>query len=191
MTTESSLSGPRWYAVQTLSNQEAKVKKYLDKFVEIEDMGDCIFEVLMPTEVVTEFKNGKKTQKTRKFYPGYVFLHMNLFDEDGKILQKPWYFVRSTQGVIGFVGGERPVPLKKDEIERILGQVKEAEGRETPKVQFEVGEDVKITDGPFLNLTGRIDEIDPERGRLKVSVSIFGRFTPVELEYWQVEVAEE
>ena len=189
MTTESSLSGPRWYAVQTLSNQEAKVKKYLDKFVEIEDMGDCIFEVLMPTEVVTEFKNGKKTQKTRKFYPGYVFLHMHLFDEDGKILQKPWYFVRSTQGVIGFVGGERPVPLKKDEIDRILGQVKEAEGRETPKVQFEVGEDVKITDGPFLNLTGRIDEIDPERGRLKVSVSIFGRPTPVELEFNQVEKA--
>lgn len=191
MSTESTLSGPRWYAIQTLSNQEAKVKKYLDKFVEIEDMGDSIFEVLMPTEVVTEFKNGKKTQKTRKFYPGYVFLHMTLFDEDGKILQKPWYFVRSTQGVIGFVGGERPVPLKKDEIERILGQVKEAEGRETPKVQFEVGQDVKITDGPFLNLTGRIDEIDPERGRLKVSVSIFGRFTPVELEYWQVEAAEE
>jgi transcriptional antiterminator NusG len=191
MTTGSSLSGPRWYAVQTLSNQEAKVKKYLDKFVEIEDMGDCIFEVLMPTEIVTEFKNGKKIQKTRKFYPGYVFVHMNLFDEDGQILQKPWYFVRSTQGIIGFVGGERPVPLKKDEIERILGQVKDAEGRETPKVQFEVGEDVKITDGPFLNLTGRIDEIDPERGRLKVSVSIFGRFTPVELEYWQVELVQE
>ena len=191
MTNSGALSGPRWYAVQTLSNQEAKVKKYLDKFIEIESMEDSIYEVLMPTENVTEVKNGKKIQKTRKFYPGYVFIHMSLFDEDGQVLQKPWYFVRSTQGIIGFVGGERPVPLKKEEIDRILTQVKEAEGREVPKIQYEVGEEVKITDGPFLNLTGRIDEIDPERGRLKVSVSIFGRFTPVELEYWQVDHMED
>ena len=145
----------------------------------------------MPTENVSEVKNGKKINKTRKLYPGYVFIHMRLYDEDGKILQKPWYFVRGVQGVIGFIGGERPSPLKQDEIDRILQQVSEAEGKEVPKVQFNVGEDVKITDGPFLNLNGRIDEIDPERGKLKVSVSIFGRFTPVELEYWQVERAGE
>jgi len=170
---------------------EGKVKKYLDKFISVEEMEDYVEEVLMPTETVTEVKNGKKINKTRKLYPGYVFINMRLYDEDGKILQKPWYFVRGVQGIIGFIGGERPSPLKQDEIDRILRQVSEAEGKEVPKVQFGVGEEVKITDGPFLNLNGRIDEIDPERGKLKVSVSIFGRFTPVELEYWQVERAEE
>ena len=189
--TSQSISSYRWYALQTLSNMEGKVKKYFDKFISIEDMDEFIQEVLMPTENVSEVKNGKKINKTRKLYPGYVFIHMRLYDEDGKILQKPWYFVRGVQGVIGFIGGERPSPLKQDEIDRILQQVSEAEGKEVPKVQFNVGEDVKITDGPFLNLNGRIDEIDPERGKLKVSVSIFGRFTPVELEYWQVERAGE
>lgn len=191
MASTSQLSGPQWYAVQCLSNQEAKAKKYLDKFIEIEEMGDFVFEVVMPEETVTEVKSGKKTQKKRKFYPGYLFVHMRLFDDDGKLLQKPWYFVREAQGVINFVGGDQPVPLKPSEIDRILNQVKEAEGKEVPKVQYEEGEEVKITDGPFMNLIGRIDEIDPERGKLKVSVSIFGRFTPVELEYWQVERAED
>jgi len=102
-------------------------------------------------------------------------------------MNKPWYFVRETAGVINFVGADRPTPLKKSEIDTILSQIEAASGKEVPKVQFELGEEVKITDGPFLNLNGRIDEIDPEKGKLKVSVSIFGRFTPVELEYWQVE----
>lgn len=181
----------RWYALQTLSNMEGKVKRYLDKFISIEEMEEYVLEVLMPTENVTEVKNGKKMNKVRKLYPGYVFIHMRLYDDEGKILQKPWYFVRGVQGIIGFIGGERPSPLKQDEVDRILAVVSEAEGKEVPKIQYEVGEEVKITDGPFLNLTGRIDEIDPERGKLKVSVSIFGRFTPVELEYWQVERAEE
>lgn len=181
----------QWYAVQTLSNMEGKVKRYLDKFIEIEEMEDTIKEVLMPTETVTEVKNGRKITKERKLYPGYVFLHMRLYDENNKILQKPWYFVRGVQGVIGFIGGDHPTPLKPDEINRILEQVSAAQGKEVPKIQYEVGEEVKITDGPFLNLTGRIDEIDIERGRLKVSVSIFGRFTPVELEFWQVQRAEE
>ncbi|MEO0797103.1 MAG: transcription termination/antitermination protein NusG [Verrucomicrobiota bacterium] len=185
------LSEIQWYAVQTLSNQEAKVKRYLDKFIEVEEMGDYIKEVLMPTETVTEVKSGKKYTKQRKLYPGYVFIHMRMYDDNSKVLQKPWYFVRGVQGIIGFIGGDNPVPLKQDEINRILDQVKQAEGQEKPKVEYEVGEEVKITDGPFLNLTGRIDEIDPERGKLKVSVSIFGRFTPVELEYWQIERAEE
>ncbi|MAM92078.1 MAG: transcription termination/antitermination protein NusG [Opitutaceae bacterium] len=176
-----------WYVVQTLSNQEGKVKRYLDKFVVEEEMEDFVFEVLVPTENVVEVKNGKKTQITRKFYPGYVFVRMRLYDGDGKLMNKPWYFVRETAGVINFVGGDRPAALKKSEIDTILSQVEAASGKETPKIQYEVGEEVKITDGPFLNLTGRIDEIDPEKGKLKVSVSIFGRFTPVELEYWQVE----
>jgi len=191
MPSPAQLTELQWYAVQTLSNQEAKVKRYLDKFIEVEEMGDVIKEVLMPTETVTEVKSGKKYTKQRKLYPGYVFIHMRMYDENGKVLQKPWYFVRGVQGIIGFIGGDNPTPLKESEINRILDQVKEAEGTEKPKVEYEVGEDVKITDGPFLNLTGRIDEIDPERGKLKVSVSIFGRFTPVELEYWQIERAEE
>ena len=120
MSNPSSISGPRWYAVQTLSNQEQKAKKYLDKFIAVEEMEDYVFEALMPTEQVTEVKAGKKTVKTRKFYPGYIFVNMRLYDDDGTLLQKPWYFVREAQGVINFVGGERPSPLKKSEIDRII-----------------------------------------------------------------------
>lgn len=191
MSTSSSLSGPNWFAVQTLSNQEAKAKQYLDKFIAVEEMEDYVFEVLMPTETVTEVKSGKKKTITRKFYPGYIFVKMRLYDDDSKLLQKPWYFVREAQGVIRFVGGDYPQPLKKSEIERIINQVEESEGKEKPKVQYELGEMVKVMDGPFMNLTGKIEEIDPEKGKLKVSVSIFGRFTPVELEYWQVQRTEE
>jgi transcription termination/antitermination protein NusG len=180
-------SNMKWYVVQTLSGKESNVKAYLDKFKKIEDLEEYIGEVLVPTEVVSEVKQGKKTQRTRKFYPCYVFVQMRLFDESGKLYNKPWYFVRETNGVIGMVGGDHPTPLRKSEIDHILGQMEQAAGKEVPKVQYEIGEEVKINDGPFMNLTGRIDEIDPDRGKLKVSVSIFGRFTPVELEYWQVE----
>jgi transcriptional antiterminator NusG len=176
-----------WYVVQTLSNKEGGVKRYLDKYRVSEEMEDYLFDVLMPTEVVSEVKGGKKTQKTRKLYPGYVFVHMRLYDEEGKVLQKPWYYVNGADGVIGFVGGKNPAALKDEEIARILQHVEEAEGKEVPKVQYEVGEEVKITDGPFLNLSGAIEEIDPAAGKLRVSVSIFGRFTPVTLEYWQVQ----
>lgn len=185
------VSGPAWYAVQTLSNQEAKAKAYLDKFIKVEEMGDCVYDVLMPTEVVSEIKNGKKSQRVRRFYPGYIFVHMRLYEDDGKLNQKAWYFVKDAQGVINFVGGENPVPLKTEEMDRILRQVKEAEGKEKPKIEFGLGEEVKIVDGPFIDLTGKIDEMNPEQGKLKVSVSIFGRFTPVELEYWQVQKRED
>lgn len=190
MSETSAKSKGAWYVVQTLSGQESKVKKYLDKFIVEEEMEDYVFEVLVPTETVVEVKNGKKTQIVRKLYPGYAFVHMRLYDDDGKLLNKPWYFVRDTNGVIKFAGeenGQRPTALKKKEIDTILSAVEAASGKEVPKIQFEVGEEVKINDGPFLSLNGRIDEIDPEKGKLKVSVSIFGRFTPVELEYWQVE----
>jgi transcriptional antiterminator NusG len=180
MSNPSSLSDPSWFAVQTLSNQEAKAKRYLDKFIAIEEMEDYVFEVLMPTETVTEVKSGKKKTITRKFYPGYIFVKMRLYD-----------FVREAQSVIKFVGGDHPLPLKKSEIDRIINQVEEAEGKEKPKIQYEVGEMVKVMDGPFMNLVGKIEEIDPDKGKLKVSVSIFGRFTPVELEYWQVQRTEE
>lgn len=191
MSEQSTQALGQWYAVQTLSNREASVKRYLDRYLASEEMEDYIFEVLMPTQTITEVKSGKKTQKVRKFYPGYVFLHMRLYDEEGNLQEKPWYYVKGADGVIGFVGSNTPTPLKDHEIERILSQMKESEGKEVPKVQFEVGDEVKITEGPFLNLNGRIDEIEPARGKLKVSVSIFGRFTPVELEYWQVETVTE
>jgi transcriptional antiterminator NusG len=183
-------TGAQWFAVHTLSGQEQKVKTYIEKFKKAEELDDFIFEVLLPTEVVSEVKGGKKSVKTRKLYPGYVFVNMKLYEE-GKVIIKPFYFVKDAAGVIGFVGGEHPAPLRQTEIDEIKARVEAATGKEVPKVSFEVGEEVKITDGAFANLTGRVDEIDPARGKLKISVSIFGRFTPVELEYWQVQRASE
>ena len=176
----------QWFALHTLSGQENKVKVYIERFKAAEELDDQIFEVLLPTEVVSEVKAGKKSTKVRKLYPGYVFIQMRLFGEDGKLINRPWYFVKEVAGVIGFVGGERPAALRQSEIDEIRSRIEAANGKEVPKVQYTVGEEVKINDGPFANLTGRIDEIDPDRGKLRVSVSIFGRFTPVELEYWQV-----
>lgn len=188
MSTETSTpAGAQWFALHTLSGQESKVKNYIEKFKKTEELDDYIFEVLLPTEVVSEVKGGKKSTKVRKLYPGYVFIQMRLFGEDKKLINKPWYFVKETTGVIGFVGGDNPAPLRQSEIDEIKARVEAASGKEVPKVSYEVGEEVKVTDGAFANLTGRIDEIDPERGKLKISVSIFGRFTPVELEYWQVQ----
>ena len=180
-------AGAQWFALHTLSGQENKVKTYIEKFKKAEELDDYIFEVLLPTEVVSEVKNGKKTTKSRKLYPGYVFIQMRLYDEGGKVINKPWYFVKEVAGVIGFVGGDRPAALKQADVDEIHARIEAANGKEVPKVQYTVGEEVKITDGAFASLTGRIDEIDPERGKLKISVSIFGRFTPVELEYWQVQ----
>ena len=180
-------SGAQWFALHTLSNKEGRGKKYIERYKTIEELDDYVYEVLLPTEVVSEVKQGKKKSQERKLMPGYVFIHMKLYDENGKMLTKPWYFVKETTGVISFVGGENPSPLRESEIADIRARMEAASGKETPKIQYEIGEEVKITDGPFLNLNGRIDEIDPDKGKLKVSVSIFGRFTPVELEYWQVE----
>ena len=182
----------KWYALQCLSNHEDKVKRYLHKYKDDDEVfANCLNEVLVPIETVSEVKNGKKRQRDRKFYPGYVFVEMRLFDNNGNLMKGPWYKIKETDGVINFIGRENPTPLGEDEIGRILKQVDEAIGKEVPKVKFTVGETVKILDGPFLNLTGEIEEIDPSKGTLKVSVSIFGRFTPVELEFWQVEKADE
>jgi len=182
----------KWYAIQCLSNHEDKVRRYLCKYKEEnEEFAQCLNEILVPIETVSEVKNGKKRQRDRKFYPGYVFVEMKLFDPQGNLLKNPWYKVKETDGVINFIGRENPTPLGEEEIGRILRQVDEAKGKEVPKVKFGKGEVVKILDGPFLNLTGEIEDIDAEKGTLKVSVSIFGRFTPVELEFWQVEKADE
>ncbi|HPC62176.1 MAG TPA: transcription termination/antitermination protein NusG [Verrucomicrobiota bacterium] len=177
----------QWFVIHTLSGQEQKVKESIEKRVKAEEMGEYIHEVLVPMERVVEVRNQKKTVSTRKLWPGYVFINMVLLDDNGRIIEKPWYFIKETQGVIGFVGGEPPTPTPAEEVESIKNQISASEEQERPKVSFEVGETVKINNGPFLNFSGVIEEIEPERGKLKVTVNIFGRNTPVELEYWQVE----
>ncbi|MDR2372039.1 MAG: transcription termination/antitermination protein NusG [Puniceicoccales bacterium] len=184
-----SMQDSRWYALQVFSNQEAKVKLYLDKFATRE--GVLIDEVLVPSERVIEIKNGKHYHRVKKFYPGYVFVRMKLYNEEGKLLQSQWYFVRNIQGVLNFVGGERPVPLREDEVARILDQATAATAAPVQRVRFEVGSKVKITDGPFAESLGSVMELDLENGKMRVSVSLFGRETPVELEFWQAERIKE
>jgi len=179
----------QWFVIHTLAGQELKVKESIEKRLKAEEMGEYINEVLVPMEKVAEVRGGKKTVTTRKLHPGYVYIHLALLDENKRLLDRPWYFIRETPGIIGFVGGERPIPVAEDEIQVIKAQVSEAEETERPKVQFNVGETIKINDGPFLNFSGAIEEVDPDKGKLKVTVNIFGRNTPVELEYWQVEKA--
>ncbi len=178
----------QWYVVHVLSGQENKVRDNLEKRVKKEEMGDVVFEVLVPTERVSEIKRGKKSETTRKFFPGYLIVNMHLLDEENQLIGRTWYFIRETPGVIGFAGTkDRPIPMRQSEVENMLAQMREREEKVKPKVSFEVGETVKVADGPFQNQSGIVEEIDPERGKLRVSVTIFGRATPVELEYWQVE----
>ena len=179
----------QWFVLHTLSGQELKVKESLERRLKTEEMSEFIREILVPMEKVAEVRGGKKTVTTRKLYPGYVFIHMLLLDEGKRIIEKPWYFIRDTQGIIGFVGGDRPTPTPAEDIELIKAQISDSEDHEKPKVTFDIGETIKINDGPFLNFSGVIEEVEPERGKLKVTVNIFGRNTPVELEYWQVEKA--
>ncbi|MDB6027198.1 MAG: nusG [Verrucomicrobiales bacterium] len=180
---------PQWFVIHTLSGQEHKVKESIEKRLKPEEMGEYIKEVLVPVEKVVDVRGGKKTVTTRKLHPGYVYINMILLDDNRRILEGPWYFIQDTPGKIGLVGGERPVPVTEDEMAVIKAQISESEDTEKPKMQFSVGETVKINDGPFLNFSGVIEEIDPDKGKLKVTVNIFGRNTPVELEYWQVEKA--
>lgn len=178
----------QWYVVHALSGQEQKVHDSLVKRIKTEEMADYIFEVVLPTERVSEVKRGKKTESTRKFYPGYIIINMWLIDENKQLVDKTWYFIKDTPGVLGFAGTkDRPMPMPQKEVEAMLAQVHASEEKARPKVEFSVGEIIKVAAGPFQNQTGVVEEIDPERGKLRVSVSIFGRETPVDLEYWQVE----
>jgi transcriptional antiterminator NusG len=177
----------QWFVLHTLAGQEQKVRDTINRRIKTDEMESYINEVLLPMEKVVEVRGGKKTVTTRKLHPGYVYIEMILLDEGKRPLEKPWYFVKDIQGVIGFVGGERPMEVTAEEIATIKEQISESEDAERPKVSFEVGETVKINDGPFLNFTGVIEEVEPDKGKLKVTVDIFGRKTPVELEYWQVE----
>src|SRR4051795_8620736 len=136
----------QWFVIHTLSGQEQKVKESIEKRLKTEEMGEYINEVLVPMEKVAEVRSGKKTVSTRKLYPGYVFIDMALLDDNNRVIEKPWYFIRDTPGIIGFVGGDRPTPTPQDEVESIKAQISESEDTEKPKVNFEVGETVKIND---------------------------------------------
>ena len=186
------------YVVQVLSGQENKVFESIKKRLKTEEMGDFIYEVVLPTERVSEIKRGKKTETTRKFFPGYLIVNMWLLDDNKQLVDKTWYFIKDTQGVIGFAGTKerdgrppQPIPMRQSEVDALLAQVRGSEDKVMPKINFGVGEVVKVSDGPFQNQNGVVEEIDPERGKLRVSVSIFGRDTLVDLEYWQVERSAE
>lgn len=180
----------QWYVVHVLSGQEGRVRERIIRQREAEEMGDFIFEVLVPTEMVSEIRRGKKTSTKRKFFPGYIIVNMNLLTPDNQLVEKTWYFIKEMEGVIGFAGTkDRPIPMRQSEVDGMLSQIKEREESVRPAITFEVGDTVKVADGPFQSQNGIVEEIDPERGKLRVAVTIFGRSTPVELEYWQVERA--
>jgi transcriptional antiterminator NusG len=172
-------TGRRWYVIHTYSGYENKVKTNLEHRITSMDMGDKIYQVLVPTEEEIEIKNGKRHPVERKVFPGYVLVEMIMGDDS-------WYVVRNTPGVTSFVGsGNKPTPLTDGEVRAILRQIK----LDAPKykVAFTKGEAVRVTDGPFTDLHGVVDEVNPERNKVKVLVSIFGRETPVELDFLQIE----
>lgn len=180
----------QWFVLHTLTGQEYKVRDSIMIRRESAEMDEYIEEVLIPTEQVSEVKKGVRSTSTRKFFPGYVLVKVALFDEERNIRERAWYFIKDTPGTIGFIGGECPVPLRDSEVQDILDQAEDKTDSAKPKISFEPGETVKIIDGPFVSFNGLVEEVDPDRGKIKVSVSIFGRAAPVELEYWQVEREE-
>ena len=174
----------RWYVVHAYSNFEHKVKKSLEERIELDGMQDRFGKILVPTEEVVEMKNGQKRRSERKFYPGYVLVQMDLDDDT-------WHLVKDTPRVMGFIGGkaDRPAPITEAEAEAILQRVEDGVEAPRPKTLFEPGEMVRVVDGPFNDFNGVVEEVNYEKSRLRVAVLIFGRSTPVELEFGQVEKA--
>ena len=174
----------RWYVIHVYSGFENKVAQSIREQAAQKHLDDMFDEVLVPTEEVVRMRRGAKVRADRKFFPGYVLIKMELTDET-------WHLVKDTPKVTGFLGGGggsgRPSPISEAETQRILRQVQEGVERPKPSITFDVGEQVRVSDGPFTSFNGTVEEIDEERARLKVAVSIFGRSTPVELEYAQVE----
>ena len=186
------LDGEPAGAFRVLAGQENKVLDNLTKRIKTEEMVDYVYEVIVPTERVSEVKRGKKTETVRKLMPGYVLVNMWLLDENRQPVDRTWYFIRETTGVIGFAGNkEKPIPMRPSEVEAVLAQVRGAEEKAKPKIEFSVGEVVKVSDGWCFSKPERctVTEIDPERGKIRVSISIFGREAIAELEYWQIERA--
>ena len=186
----------QWFVLHTLTGQENKAQKSIEARVKLERMEDYIGRCEIPTEKVSEKKNGKKRTITKKFFPGYVLAELALYDEakgideNGRkaIYARTWQFLRETPGVIGFVGGDRPMPLKQAEVDAILSN-KPAGAPDVgrPKIDFSVDETVKVTVGPFQGQMGQVSMVDPDKGRLRVEVNVFSRKVPVDVEYWQVE----
>jgi transcriptional antiterminator NusG len=171
----------RWYIVHCYSGFEKKVAQSVMEQAENQGLGEMFENVLVPSEEVVEMRAGKKVSSERKFFPGYVLVRMEMTDQT-------WHLVRNTPKVTGFLGsGSKPMPIPDYEAERVMSQVQEGVERPRPSILFEVGETVRVADGPFTSFNGTVQEVDEERARLKVAVSIFGRATPVELEYTQVE----
>jgi|SRR5208283_1083416 len=170
-----------WYVVHTYSGYEEKVKTSIEEKVRMKNLDEKIGRILIPTEKIVELKGKKKKESNRKFYPGYILVEMELDDDT-------WHLIKNAPRVTGFVGGARPVPLPEEEIEVILQQIEKGPAPQV-KSQYENGENVRIIDGPFSNFVGYVDKVDLDHGRLRVMVSIFGRQTPVELAFSQVEKA--
>ncbi|HXG68284.1 MAG TPA: transcription termination/antitermination protein NusG [Blastocatellia bacterium] len=176
----------KWFIIHTYSGYEKKVRESLLSRVQAYDMADQIRQVLVPTETVVEMRGSKRVETSRMFFPGYVLVEIET-DEKGDVSEKVWHLIKSTPKVTGFVGGQKPTPLTPEEVDQIVHHVREAEVKPKPKHTFTHGEQVRILSGPFSGFTGQVDEINPDKGVLKVMVTIFGRSTPVELSFLEVE----
>ena len=182
-----------WFVLHALTGQENKVQQSITARVKLKEMGEYVGQCLVPTEKVQETKNGKKRTVTKKVFPGYVLVELALYDDTKpvdahgrkQIIEDTWQFLRETPGVIGFIGGERPMPLRQDEVDAIVNPSAVSREVVRPKINFNVNDTVKINDGPFLGLTGQVSMVDPDKGKLKVEVSIFNRKVQVDVEYWQ------